>query len=216
MGHAAPIDAAPRTSQTSQFSPGGAAVHDGTTHCRYAEDVNPAFPAEIMAKPGGEALRDCIQCGTCSGACPLSVHMDLTPRRVIALTRAGLERDVLESATPWMCASCYECQVRCPRGIKVTDVMYALKRRAIEKGMYPKRFPIPVLAKAFYHMVATHGRNSESRLVVELALRTNPLSLLKMAPIGIKLIRTGRMGFRQERIMVPKELKTILDAMEES
>jgi len=191
-------------------------VHDGTTHCRYAEDVNPAFPAEIMAKPGGEALRDCIQCGTCSGACPLSVHMDLTPRRVIALTRAGLERDVLESATPWMCASCYECQVRCPRGIKVTDVMYALKRRAIEKGMYPKRFPIPVLAKAFYHMVATHGRNSESRLVVELALRTNPLSLLKMAPIGLKLIKTGRMGFRQERIMVPKELKTILDAMEES
>ena len=191
-------------------------MHDGTTHCRYAEDVNPAFPAEIMAKPGGEALRDCIQCGTCSGACPLSVHMDLTPRRVIALTRAGLERDVLESATPWMCASCYECQVRCPRGIKVTDVMYALKRRAIEKGMYPKRFPIPVLAKAFYHMVATHGRNSESRLVIALALRTNPLSLLKMAPIGIKLMKTGRMVFRQERIMVPKELKTILDAMEES
>jgi heterodisulfide reductase subunit C len=135
---------------------------------------------------------------------------------VIALTRAGLERDVLASATPWLCASCYECQVRCPREIKVTDVMYALKRRAIEKGMYPKRFPIPVLAKAFYNIVASHGRNSESRLVVELALRTNPLSLLKMAPLGIKLMRTGRMAFRQDRIMVPKELKTILDAMEES
>jgi quinone-modifying oxidoreductase subunit QmoC len=106
--------------------------------------------------------------------------------------------------------------VRCPRGIKVTDVMYALKRRAIEMGMYPKRFPIPVLARAFHNIVATHGRNSESRLVIELALRTNPFSLLKMAPIGIKLIRTGRMVFRQERIMVPKELKAILDAMEES
>jgi len=191
-------------------------VHNGTTHCRYAEDVNPAFPVEIMAKPGGEALRDCIQCGTCSGACPMSVHMDLTPRRVIALTRAGLERDVLESATPWLCASCYECQVRCPRGIKVTDVMYALKRRAIEKGLYPKRFPIPVLARAFYHMVATHGRNSESRLVVELALRTNPLSLLKMSPVGLKLLRTGRMVFGQDHIKDPKQLRKILDAMEES
>jgi quinone-modifying oxidoreductase, subunit QmoC len=191
-------------------------VRNGTTHCRYAEDVNPAFPLEIMAKPGGEGLRDCIQCGTCSGACPMSVHMDLTPRRVIALTRAGLERDVLESATPWLCASCYECQVRCPRDIKVTDVMYALKRRAIEKGTYPKRFPIPVLAKAFYRMVATNGRNSESRLVIELALRTNPLSLLKMAPVGIKLLKTGRMVLGQDRIMVPKELKAILDAMEES
>lgn len=191
-------------------------MHNGTTHCRYAEDVNPAFPAEIMAKPGGEALRDCIQCGTCSGACPMSVHMDLTPRRVIALTRAGLERDVLESATPWLCASCYECQVRCPRDIKVTDIMYALKRRAIEKGTYPKRFPIPVLAKAFYHMVATHGRNSESRVLIELALRTNPLSLLKMAPIGLKLLRTGRMALGQDHIKNPKELKAILDAMEES
>jgi quinone-modifying oxidoreductase, subunit QmoC len=191
-------------------------VQNGTTHCRYAEDVNPAFPAEIMAKPGGEALRDCIQCGTCSGACPMSVHMDLTPRRVIALTRAGLERDVLQSATPWMCASCYECQVRCPREIKVTDVMYALKRRAIEKGLYPRRFPIPVLAQAFYRMVASHGRNSEARLVVELALRTNPFSLLKMAPVGIKLLRTGRMALGQEHIKDPKQLRTILDAMEES
>ncbi len=191
-------------------------MQNGTTHCRYAEDVNPAFPAEIMAKPGGEALRDCIQCGTCSGACPMSVHMDLTPRRVIALTRAGLERDVLESATPWLCASCYECQVRCPRGIKVTDVMYALKRRAIEKGLYPKRFPIPVLAKAFYHMVATHGRNSESRLVIELALRTNPIGLLKMAPVGIKLLKTGRMALGQDRIKDPAQLRKILDAMEES
>ena len=120
------------------------------------------------------------------------------------------------SATPWMCASCYECQVRCPRDIKVTEVMYALKRRAIEKGLYPKRFPVPVLAKAFYQMVATHGRNSESRLVIELALRTNPLSLMKMAPIGLKLLTTGRMVFGQEHIKDPKQLQTILDAMEES
>lgn len=187
-----------------------------TTHCRYAEDVNPAFPAEIMARPGGEGLRDCIQCGTCSGTCPMSVHMDLTPRRVIALTRAGLERDVLQSATPWLCASCYECQVRCPRGIKVTDIMYTLKRRAIRKGLYPKRFAIPILAKAFYDMVAKNGRNSESRLVIELALRTNPFNLLKMAPVGLKLLKTGRMVFGQDRIQDPKQLRAILDAMEES
>jgi len=189
-------------------------VHDGTTHCRYAEDVNPAFPAEIMAKPGGEALRDCIQCGTCSGACPLSVHMDLTPRRVIALTRAGLERDVLESATPWMCASCYECQVRCPRGLKVTDIMYALKRRAVEKKIYPKRFPIPVLANQFFKMVASRGRNSETWLVVQLFLRTRPMALLGMAPQGLKLIRTGRLAVKRDRIANTKQLKTLLDAVE--
>ncbi len=191
-------------------------MHDATNHCRYAEDVHPAFPADIMARPGGEALRDCIQCGTCSGACPMSVYMDLTPRRIIALTRAGLERDVLQSGTPWLCASCYECQVRCPRGIKVTDIMYALKRRAIEKGQYPKRFPIPVLARAFHNMVATRGRNSESWLVVEMMLKTNPLGLLRMAPLGLKLIATGRMVFTREKIEHVKQLKKVLDAVEES
>ncbi|MDO8834130.1 MAG: 4Fe-4S dicluster domain-containing protein [Vicinamibacterales bacterium] len=191
-------------------------MQDPTNHCRYAEDVNPAFPADIMARPGGEALRDCIQCGTCSGACPMSVYMDLTPRRIIALTRAGLERDVLQSGTPWLCASCYECQVRCPRGVKVTDIMYALKRRAIDKGQYPKRFPIPVLARAFHNMVATRGRNSESWLVVELMLKTNPLGLLKMAPLGLKLIATGRMVFTREKIHHVRQLKKVLDAVEES
>jgi quinone-modifying oxidoreductase subunit QmoC len=190
-------------------------VHSGK-RCRYAEDVNPAFPREIMAQPGGEALRDCIQCGTCSGACPMSVYMEETPRQIIALTRAGLERDVLESATPWLCASCYDCQVRCPRDIRVTDVMYALKCRAIAKRLYPRRYPIPVLARQFFDIVARHGRNSETRLVIQLMLRTNPLGLLKMAPQGLRLTLTGRMPLGQDRIEQKGQLKAMLDAMEES
>ena len=185
------------------------------THCRYIEDVNPAFPLEIMKRPGGEDLQKCIQCGTCSAGCPLAVYMDYTPRRVIALTRAGLESDVLQSVTPWLCASCYECQVRCPRGLKVTDIMYALKRRAVEKKLYPKKFPIPVLANQFFKMVATHGRNSETWLVVQLYLRTRPLALLGMAPQGLKLIKRGRMAVKHERIKQTAQLKTILDAVEE-
>jgi hypothetical protein len=92
--------------------------------------------------------------------------------------------------------------------------MYALKRRAIEKGKYPKKFPIPVLARAFYNMVASRGRNSESWLVVELMLRTNPLGLLKMAPLGLKLMKTGRMVFTLERIEKVEQLKKVLDAVE--
>jgi heterodisulfide reductase subunit C len=184
-------------------------------HCRYAEDVNPRFPVEIMARPGGEDLQKCIQCGTCSAGCPLAVYMDYTPRRIIALTRAGLEADVLKSVTPWLCASCYECQVRCPRGLKVTDIMYALKRRAVEKRLYPRRFPIPVLANRFFKMVAARGRNTESRLVVELMLRTRPLALLGMAPQGLKLLKTGRMSVTKDRIRNTGQLQALLGAMEE-
>lgn len=186
------------------------------TQCRYAEDINPAFPVEIMARPGGEHLRECLQCGTCSAGCPLAPYMDLTPRRVIALTRAGLERDVLGSVTPWLCASCYECQVRCPRGLKVTDIMYALKARSIEKGLHPKRLPVPALARAFVGMVSRHGRSAEARLVMRLKASTRPVDLVRMAPQGYRLWRTGRMSLRQERIRHVDQLSKVLAAVEES
>jgi heterodisulfide reductase subunit C len=187
------------------------------SHCRYAEDVNPAFPAEIMARPGGEGLLACIQCGTCSGACPLSVYMDYTPRRIIALTRAGLERDVLQSVTPWLCASCYECQVACPRGLKVTDIMYALKARAIRKGLAPRRLPVAVLAREFSALVRRTGRSAEARLVALMFLKTRPLGLLRMLPQGYRLWRTGRLPMlRQDRIRQIDQIRTVLDAVEES
>src|SRR5438876_658871 len=53
------------------------------------------FPREIMARPGGEKLYGCIQCGTCSATCPVSIYMDHTPRQLMALTRAGFKQDVL-------------------------------------------------------------------------------------------------------------------------
>ena len=43
--------------------------------------------------------------------------------------------------------------MECPREIRITDIMYALKQRAIQEGIYPKRFPIPVLAREFSEMV---------------------------------------------------------------
>jgi len=48
------------------------------------------FIGELLTVPGGEGLQDCIQCGTCSGSCPVSYFMDNPPRKLFALARAGL------------------------------------------------------------------------------------------------------------------------------
>ena len=116
---------------------------------KYEVERDPVFAKWVTGVMGGERIRNCIQCGLCSASCPLSPYMDLTPRRLIHMAREGFKRDVLESFTIWLCTSCYSCTVECPRRIRVTDVMYALKRRAIEDGVYPRRFPIPVLASEF-------------------------------------------------------------------
>jgi heterodisulfide reductase subunit C len=136
--------------------------------------------------------------------------MDFTPRRIIALVREGFRTDALRSKTIWLCASCYSCAVHCPRQIHITDVMYSLKREAIQHRLYPARFPVPVLAQEFYRMVGRRGRSSEFWLVLRMALRSNPLVLLGMFRTGWDLVRTGRLKLRGERVRdiasLPREL----------
>lgn len=183
------------------------------TGVRYQTQAAAAFPAAITALPGCENLAACIQCGTCSATCPISPYMDFTPRRIIALTRAGFEDDVLHSRTIWLCASCYSCAVECPKEIKITDIMYALKRRAIDKGVYPKDFPVPILAGEFFKMVRRHGRSSEGRLLVNVYRKTGLLKATANTMLGLRLFRKGRISAGQDSIRQRAQLQTVLDAV---
>jgi heterodisulfide reductase subunit D len=61
--------------------------------------------------------------------------MDYTPRQLWQMMRLGMEEEVLNSQTFWLCTACKSCQVRCPRGISLTDTMLALKEYATRKGI---------------------------------------------------------------------------------
>jgi heterodisulfide reductase subunit C len=173
------------------------------------------FAKWIESLPAARGIAQCIHCGLCAGSCPLAAYMDRSPRQLLYLAKEGFKEDVLRSSTIWLCTSCYTCTVRCPREIKVTELMYALKRKAIEEGLYPKRFAIPVLAREFRRMVVARGRITESRLVLALVLKTNLLRLARMWGMGWDLLRTGRFTLRGESIEGRKQLAKILEAVEE-
>ena len=177
-------------------------------HIAYESELDPHFGEHIAVKAYGEKLFSCIQCGTCSGTCPVSHYMDHTPRRIIAMIREGFRDEVLHCFTIWLCASCYACTVDCPREIKITDVMYALKQEAIARGVYPKRFPIPVLAREFFRGVQSCGRSNELPLMIRLLLKTNPQNV----SIGLRLWWTGRLSLRQERTRQRDTVRTLLRA----
>lgn len=187
---------------------------EGWRKISYESELDPKFVEEITSIPGGEQLSGCIQCGTCSGMCPLSPYMDYTPRQIVAMIRAGFKGEVLTSYTTWLCASCYACAVECPKEIAITDVMYAAKRIAIRTGAYPKRFPTPVLAREFFSGVESTGRSSEGRLLLRLFLKTNPFLLLKQAKLGLQLLARGRMSMGRESVKRRGELHSILKALE--
>lgn len=182
---------------------------------KYEAELDKNFLREIMELSHCEEIERCIQCGTCSSSCPMAVYMDYPPRKIIAMVREGFKEEVLKSFTIWLCSSCYTCTVRCPAQIKITDVMYALKRKAIENGVYPARFSIPVLDKEMTKIIKSTGRNWEMGVVMKLYLKTNPFGLLKMAPIGMKLMKTGRMSLKKESIKNKKELKRLLSLVKE-
>ena len=75
----------------------------------------------------GQNISQCFQCGTCSGACPNSCETDILPRQLIRRAQIGLENDVTNAKTPWICASCLSCTARCPRGIDLAKVMEAVR-----------------------------------------------------------------------------------------
>ena len=171
----------------------------------YESELDHLFVNEIASIPGGDKLFACIQCGTCSGMCPLTPYMDYTPRQIIAMIRAGLKWEVLSCYTTWLCASCYSCTVECPKEIKLTDIMYAVKRMAIKQGVYPKKF---------FKSVEDAGRSSEGRLILRLFLKTNPLKLLKQTGLGLRLLLKGRFSLKKETIHRRKELKSVIKTLE--
>ena len=186
----------------------------GWRKIRYESELDPGFSDEITSIPGGEQLFKCIQCGTCSGMCPLSPYMDYTPRQIIAMIRAGFRGEVLSCYTTWLCASCYSSTVECPKEIKITDLMYAAKRSAIRRGVYPKKFPIPILAREFFRGVERNGRSSEGWLLINLFLKTNPFLLFKQMGLGWGLWRHGRLSLRHEAIKRKGELQSMLQTLE--
>lgn len=180
---------------------------------RFEDERVKGFGKEIMAVPGCDRLLSCIQCGTCSGTCPLSVYMDHSPRQIMALVRADFKDEVLRSNSVWLCASCYACTVECPREIRITDIMYALKQRAILEHVYPKHFPIPILAREFAAMVRRTGRITETLLVMILFMKANWRAVFSSWRLGIQLIRTGRFVILPERIQRRAELRALIDSV---
>jgi heterodisulfide reductase subunit C len=117
------------------------------------EDLEFAFRHEIAAEPGGEMIRFCFQCGTCTASCPVrAVEDKFNPRRIIRMALLGMRNDVLTSSFVWLCSSCYACQERCPQGVKITGIMGALRNIAVRGRLVPAMFSGQVAS------LKAHGR----------------------------------------------------------
>lgn len=178
----------------------------------------PTFMDRVIAvTPGETNLIHCIQCGTCGGSCPSGPDMDHTPRALFAMIEAGMEERVLKSNTPWYCVSCYYCTVRCPQEIHITDLMYTLKQMAIKKGFASQSSAAdaPEFSGTFIEYVENYGRSFEFGLATRYHLSHHPLDMMKMASLGMGLLRKGRIDLSPKKIKGLDQLKAILNKAKE-
>ena len=85
---------------------------------------------ERIEELSGENVFACYQCGRCSAGC----EMDLLPNQIIRMVQMGLDDEVLKSKTLYLCASCFTCESRCPKGIDMARVMEAVRHVLDPKG----------------------------------------------------------------------------------
>lgn len=97
------------------------------------KNIDEDFKQEIV-DAGAESVVLCFQCGTCTGACPSGRRTPYRIRSVVRRSVMGLKEDVISDDTIWMCVTCYECQERCPRGIKIVDVVKTVRNFAAQAG----------------------------------------------------------------------------------
>ncbi len=140
-----------------------------------------------------EMVSACMQCGTCTASCPNAFAMDYTPRQIWRLIQLGLTDDVFNSQTFWLCSSCYNCTLRCPRGLPTTKAMSALKRLGSEKGWGQSRKK-SVFYRTFLDNVRKYGRVQETSLMMNYFLRMkDPLLPLSYTSLGLKLMGKGKL-----------------------
>lgn len=92
---------------------------------------------------GGEDVKKCYQCATCSVACPISPDTRPFPRKEMIAASWGLKDKLVGNADIWLCHNCGDCSTRCPREAKPADVLAAVRSYTIEEYAQPK-----VLARA--------------------------------------------------------------------
>ena len=93
---------------------------------------------KAMKEAGGDTLKQCYQCATCSVACPLSTDDKPFPRREMILAQWGLKDKLLADPNIFLCHHCGDCTTLCPRGAKPGDVLGAIRAYAYRSLGWPK------------------------------------------------------------------------------
>jgi quinone-modifying oxidoreductase subunit QmoC len=146
----------------------------------------------------GDMVKMCMQCGVCAGSCPLGPHWEHSPQKIFMMIRAGKRDEVLGSDAMWMCTSCYNCIVRCPRQLPITHIMHGLANYSHRLGLAPKGQPTREFASLFWNNLVKKGRVNELTLTIAHYFKDGIGAGIKtglaMQSVGLGMVKAKRLN----------------------
>lgn len=171
-----------------------------------------AFLAMVNAR-SGENVSLCYHCRKCTNGCPMSPAMDLMPNQVMRMVQLGLEKELLESKTIWICASCQTCTTRCPNDIDIAHVMDTLRQWCRASGAAVAEPKVAKFHDAFLASVRRFGRVYEAGMAARYKLAT--MDLFGDTKIALEMLKRGKLRFLPRGIRDKREVREMFDKEKE-
>lgn len=86
---------------------------------------------------GGDTLKKCYQCATCSTVCNLSPEDKPFPRKEMLMASWGQSTELMKDPDVWLCYQCNDCTTYCPRGARPGDVLAAVRAFTYKHFAFP-------------------------------------------------------------------------------
>lgn len=103
-------------------------------------EINPDMEYCIgLREAGGENLKKCYQCGTCSVACPITPVSRPFPRKEMIWASFGMRKKIMSDPDLWLCQNCGNCSDLCPRGAQPAELMSAARDMVFQEIVLPGR-----------------------------------------------------------------------------